>query len=169
MVSEVVSRLYREESGRILATLIRLLGDFDLAEEVVQEAFQAALDPLWGEAPGAGAPRAARRVGRARGGESGARRSAASDLHLLPPGPRAGPRAGQQRARAPLPSPEARRGRAARGRSRLRRQAQAALPSALRRRPTSAAVPSTAGAVPKTWKSGRCSTTPTPWSTNHFA
>ena len=44
MVSEVVSRLYREESGRILATLIRLLGDFDLAEEVVQEAFQAALE-----------------------------------------------------------------------------------------------------------------------------
>src|SRR5207237_8242548 len=44
MVSEVVSRLYREESGRILATLIRLLGDFDLAEGVVQEACQAALE-----------------------------------------------------------------------------------------------------------------------------
>src|SRR6266571_9235591 len=44
MVSEAVSRLYREESGRILATLIRLLGDFDLAEEVVQEAFVAALE-----------------------------------------------------------------------------------------------------------------------------
>ena len=44
MVSEVVSRLYREESGRILATLIRLLGDFDLAEEVVHEAFAAALE-----------------------------------------------------------------------------------------------------------------------------
>ncbi len=38
-----IERLYREESGRILATLIRLLGDFDLAEEVVQEAFMAAL------------------------------------------------------------------------------------------------------------------------------
>src|SRR5262245_56132107 len=38
-----LERLYREESGRILATLIRLLGDFDLAEEVVQEAFMAAL------------------------------------------------------------------------------------------------------------------------------
>ncbi len=35
--------LYRQESGRLLATLIRLLGDFDLAEEVVQEAFAAAL------------------------------------------------------------------------------------------------------------------------------
>ncbi len=39
-----IERLYREESGRILATLIRLLGDFDLAEEVVQEAFVAALE-----------------------------------------------------------------------------------------------------------------------------
>jgi RNA polymerase sigma-70 factor, ECF subfamily len=39
-----VARLFREESGRIRATLIRLLGDFDLAEEVVQEAFAAALE-----------------------------------------------------------------------------------------------------------------------------
>ena len=38
-----LGRLYRQESGRLLATLIRLLGDFDLAEEVVQEAFAAAL------------------------------------------------------------------------------------------------------------------------------
>ncbi len=38
-----LERLYREESGRILATLIRLVGDFDLAEEVLQEAFIAAL------------------------------------------------------------------------------------------------------------------------------
>lgn len=38
-------RLYRKESGRILATLIRLLGgDFDLAEEAVQEAFAVALE-----------------------------------------------------------------------------------------------------------------------------
>src|SRR5438093_1719609 len=52
MPSDVVSRLYREESGRILATLIRLLGDFDPAEEVVQEAFAAALEQ-W---PGEGTP-----------------------------------------------------------------------------------------------------------------
>lgn len=38
-----VDRLYREEHGRIVAPLIRLLGDFDRAEEVVQEAFEAAL------------------------------------------------------------------------------------------------------------------------------
>ena len=32
-------KLHREESGRILATLIGLLGDFDLAEEMLQEAY----------------------------------------------------------------------------------------------------------------------------------
>ena len=36
-------RLHREESGRILSTLIRLLGDFDLAEEMLQEAYATAL------------------------------------------------------------------------------------------------------------------------------
>lgn len=36
-------KLHREESGRILSTLIRLLGDFDLAEEMLQEAYAAAL------------------------------------------------------------------------------------------------------------------------------
>jgi RNA polymerase sigma-70 factor (ECF subfamily) len=48
-----IERLYREESGRILATLIRLLGDFDLAEEALQEAFASALEQ-W---PVEGAPR----------------------------------------------------------------------------------------------------------------
>ncbi len=38
-----IEQIYREESGRILATLIRLLGDFDLAEEALQDAFAAAL------------------------------------------------------------------------------------------------------------------------------
>jgi len=36
--------IYRAESRRVLATLIRLLGDFDLAEEALQEAFAAAVD-----------------------------------------------------------------------------------------------------------------------------
>ena len=36
--------LYRAESRRVLATLIRLLGDFDLAEEALSEAFRAALE-----------------------------------------------------------------------------------------------------------------------------
>jgi RNA polymerase sigma-70 factor, ECF subfamily len=38
-----VERVFREESGRAVATLIRILGDFDLAEECVQEAFLVAL------------------------------------------------------------------------------------------------------------------------------
>jgi RNA polymerase sigma-70 factor (ECF subfamily) len=37
-------RLYREERPRALATLIRLLGDFDLAEDALQDAFAAALE-----------------------------------------------------------------------------------------------------------------------------
>src|SRR3954469_24091831 len=42
-IRELLDSLYREDSGRILATLIRLLGDFDLAEEAMHEAFAAAL------------------------------------------------------------------------------------------------------------------------------
>lgn len=42
-IRELLDSLYRVDSGRILATLIRLLGDFDLAEEAMQEAFAAAL------------------------------------------------------------------------------------------------------------------------------
>jgi RNA polymerase sigma-70 factor (ECF subfamily) len=38
-----IDRFYREEFGRILATVIRLVGDFDLAEEAVQDAFATAL------------------------------------------------------------------------------------------------------------------------------
>jgi RNA polymerase sigma-70 factor (ECF subfamily) len=43
-VSESVESLYRSESRRILATLIRLLGDFDLAEDALHDAFRAALE-----------------------------------------------------------------------------------------------------------------------------
>jgi RNA polymerase sigma-70 factor (ECF subfamily) len=39
-----VEQLYRTDSRRVLATLIRLLGDFDLAEEALQEAFAAAVE-----------------------------------------------------------------------------------------------------------------------------
>ena len=39
----VVDRLFRREAGRAVATLIRITGDFDLAEEAVQEAFETAL------------------------------------------------------------------------------------------------------------------------------
>jgi RNA polymerase sigma-70 factor (ECF subfamily) len=39
-----IDALYRAESRRVLATLIRLLGDFDLAEEALHEAFRAAVE-----------------------------------------------------------------------------------------------------------------------------
>jgi RNA polymerase sigma-70 factor (ECF subfamily) len=42
-VRRAAERVFREESGRVVATLIRVLGDFDLAEEAVQEAFATAL------------------------------------------------------------------------------------------------------------------------------
>jgi RNA polymerase sigma-70 factor, ECF subfamily len=48
--AQVIEEIFRREAGRVLATLIRLLGDFDLAEEARQEAFAAALEqwPLRG-------------------------------------------------------------------------------------------------------------------------
>lgn len=43
-VSSETERIFREESSRALATLIRLLGDFDVAEEALQDAFAAAVE-----------------------------------------------------------------------------------------------------------------------------
>jgi RNA polymerase sigma-70 factor (ECF subfamily) len=43
-VREKVDAVYRAESRRVLATLIRLLGDFDLAEEALHDAFRAAVE-----------------------------------------------------------------------------------------------------------------------------
>src|SRR6202045_768742 len=43
-LSQTIEVLYRSESGRVLATLVRLLGDLDLAEEAMHEAFAAALE-----------------------------------------------------------------------------------------------------------------------------
>ena len=43
-LSSTMESLYRSESGRVLATLVRLLGDLDLAEEAMHEAFAAALE-----------------------------------------------------------------------------------------------------------------------------
>jgi RNA polymerase sigma-70 factor (ECF subfamily) len=43
-VQEAINDLYAAESRRVLATLIRLLGDFDAAEEAMHEAFRAALE-----------------------------------------------------------------------------------------------------------------------------
>jgi RNA polymerase sigma-70 factor (ECF subfamily) len=41
---EIVDGVYRSESRRVFATLIRLLGDFDIAEEALHDAFRAALE-----------------------------------------------------------------------------------------------------------------------------
>jgi RNA polymerase sigma-70 factor (ECF subfamily) len=43
-IRETIDALYHDESRRVLATLIRLLGDFDLAEEALADAFRAALE-----------------------------------------------------------------------------------------------------------------------------
>ncbi|WP_254062373.1 RNA polymerase sigma factor [Acidobacterium sp. S8] len=43
-LSRTIETLYRSESGRVLATLVRLLGDLDLAEESMHEAFAVALE-----------------------------------------------------------------------------------------------------------------------------
>ncbi|MGP8186408.1 MAG: RNA polymerase sigma factor [Terracidiphilus sp.] len=43
-LSRTIETLYRSESGRVLASLVRLLGDLDLAEESMHEAFAAALE-----------------------------------------------------------------------------------------------------------------------------
>src|SRR3954471_9400878 len=55
-IRELLDSLYRVDSGRILATLIRLLHDFDLAEEAMHESFAAALS-LWPRSGVPGNPR----------------------------------------------------------------------------------------------------------------
>src|ERR671914_595494 len=43
-VHEIVNAIYVSDSRQVLATLIRLLGDFDVAEEALHDAFRAALE-----------------------------------------------------------------------------------------------------------------------------
>ena len=52
-----IDKIFRDEAGRALATLIRLVGDFDLAEDVLQEAFAVALE-RWPAAETPSNPRA---------------------------------------------------------------------------------------------------------------
>ena len=54
---EIVDDVYRAESRRVFATLIRLLGDFDVAEEALHDAFRAALEQ-WPQDGVPGNPRA---------------------------------------------------------------------------------------------------------------
>jgi len=42
--AEVAEKVFREEYGRVFATLVRVFGDFDVAEEAIQDAFVVAID-----------------------------------------------------------------------------------------------------------------------------
>src|SRR5947209_16705220 len=52
MTPTEIEKIFRDEAGRAMATLIRLVGDFDLAEDALQDAFTVAL-ARW---PGGGLP-----------------------------------------------------------------------------------------------------------------
>src|SRR3954468_5557154 len=54
---ETIDEIYRRDSRRVFATLVRLLGDFDLAEEALHDAFAAAMNQ-WPESGMPGNPRA---------------------------------------------------------------------------------------------------------------
>ena len=56
-VGEVITRIYREEWARVVATLARRLGDLDIAEDMAAEAFTIAVErwPLDGVPPNPGA------------------------------------------------------------------------------------------------------------------
>src|SRR5512135_3389863 len=56
-IRDVLDGVYRLESRRILATLIRLLGDIDIAEDALHDAFKAALEQ-WPEEGVPASPRA---------------------------------------------------------------------------------------------------------------
>ncbi len=43
-IKRSIDAIYRRDSGKVLATLTHLLGDLDLAEDAMQDAFAAALD-----------------------------------------------------------------------------------------------------------------------------
>jgi RNA polymerase sigma-70 factor (ECF subfamily) len=57
MTPAEIEKIFRDEAGRALATLIRLVGDFDLAEDALQDAFAVALQ-RWPAADSPGNPRA---------------------------------------------------------------------------------------------------------------
>jgi RNA polymerase sigma-70 factor (ECF subfamily) len=88
VTQEAVEHVFRAESGRIIATLIRALGDFDRAEEAMQEAMMVALErwPEEGvpERPGAWITTTARRKAIDRVRRDRARTGAADELAAHP-------------------------------------------------------------------------------------
>jgi RNA polymerase sigma-70 factor (ECF subfamily) len=93
---------FRQESGRVLASLIRTLGDFDLAEDALQEAYVAALEhwPRTGvpDRPGAWLLTTARRKGIDRARREGLRREKQHAAARLETREREGGPAGRDRA-----------------------------------------------------------------------
>ena len=89
-VRETVDAVYRSESRRVFATLIRLLGDFDLAEEALHEAFAAAVEQWPREAcrrirgRGSSRPADSRRSTRCAGGRGSMPRSRSSPSGSTP-------------------------------------------------------------------------------------
>ena len=79
-----VARVFRAEYGRAVAVLVRLLGDIDLAEEAVQEAFVAAVR-RW---PEAGLPPSARPAGSSRRPATGRSTGTAGSRPATPGTPR---------------------------------------------------------------------------------
>src|SRR5688500_6175583 len=74
-IRATVDSVYRAESRRVLATLIRILGDFDVAEEAMHDAFTSAVEQ-WGRDGGPANPRAWRvSAGRFKAFDSARRRS----------------------------------------------------------------------------------------------
>src|SRR6478736_1483869 len=57
MTPRDIEKIFRDEAGRVMATLIRLVGDFDLAEDALQDAFAVALE-RWAETDLPSNPRA---------------------------------------------------------------------------------------------------------------
>src|ERR1700720_690435 len=57
MTATEIEKIFRDEAGRALATLIRLVGDFDLAEDALQDAIATALE-RWPAAEAPSNPRA---------------------------------------------------------------------------------------------------------------
>jgi len=87
-LSKTIEALYRSESGRVLATLVRLLGDLDLAEEAMHEAFATALE-FWPQTGLPDKPRPWRfppHASRPSTGSAGARASTGYTKICLPTG-----------------------------------------------------------------------------------
>ena len=89
---KAVEEVYRSDWGRIVATLIGLVGDFDLAEEAAQEAFTAAVDQ-WRVVRRAGVPAGVDHPdGAAQGDRPDSAAGAVGRRAWMPRGRRPGPR-----------------------------------------------------------------------------